>query len=252
MAWTAHQPTVGNNSLLFSAASTATTYTFSGWTNYAPLAGDIVVVSVCGNHTSGSSLTAVSDNSGNPGAANVWSVVGPAEGSSTLSQWIAYCTLTRAFSSGTTLSVVSSGVGASRRAGEAAVWTPTVATATFDTSAIFNSVAASPISMASPGLAATGELVVASSAVRAGAAITAAETGTGFTLVQANNSGGITTVVSMGMGRHNNAGTAAVTSAQTYTAFTTGCGVLVAFSESTPTPDARSEIINVRRTWAGA
>lgn len=234
MTWTTRQPQAGQNVEKFSAISGATIYTFTTWSNYAPQVGDLVVAHVAGNHAAGTTATAA-DDSAQPGTANVWTMIGPAQGSSTLSEWFAWCILTRPFLSGTTLTVTTSANG-SRRFGMCAVVSAT-GIISFDASTIVNNDNTSPIAMASPALAGTNEIAFAGAAVRSSIGIVPTEGGSGFSLYATIAADSAGTAVSGGLSINTTAGAAAVTASQSFTAYTTGAGIIAVWKESAP-PDA--------------
>lgn len=224
---------ITSNGPSFASVSSAATYTVNGWFSsgaYNPLPGDLVVCVFTGNHTTGTTATA-SDNSAEPGTANVWTVLGPAEGSTFCSAWMVWCVLTRGLVNSSTVTLTAS-TSASRRTGVARVVVASVGPITFDTSAIANNDNASPIGMTTPVLATTGDVVIAGGGVRAGAGATVTESGSGFALSGQQTSGGSGTVMTVGLSRRLAAGTAAVTASQGFTALSTGAGIIAAWKEA--------------------
>lgn len=211
--------------------------------------GTLWVMGWCGNLQS--ITAACSDNSTQPGAANVYNAIAPA-GGSVLSGGIIWCMTTRAILTSDTITPTFSGAGFSRASARYKTFTGVDTASPLDKTAQVNNLTASPCVMGpTAALVANDELAVSASFWKAGAALPGTASTAGYN-VTVTNSGGTTTRVDVGLGHKLPVGTAAETDTHTWSsAPTAGCGQIATFKAAAAAPaDPRPRIIRPRRAWA--
>lgn len=246
MAWA-----LGEN-LEYSSAATLGTLT---WSPAATIPiGALIVLLQCSN--AAAVVSTVADNSTQAGAANTYDTTLGTVSGTTLKGGVIVCVATRSILTTDVITITYVGT-ASRRSGRLITFTGQASgtpTAIEDVASATNSVTASPITMGPTGaLAGTGELVLGCSFWKGGGVLSGmADSTSGYTASPcAVGSGGTVTSVESNFSYKTTGGTGAETDSHTFTTFTSGCGIIVAFKPPAVAVTARSLISVVRRVGSG-
>lgn len=219
----------------FVASVSGSVFTFTSFGATIP-AGTLLDIGCGGNLDcrSGAStngkLRDCSDNSTQPGIANIYVPVVPNIGGTTAGAFRVRCFTTRPILTGDTITVNMAGGTMSRRSALLTAWTGASPLTQPDQKADQNARVASPITMGPTAALAEAsvELAVGMSIWRGGAVLSGVADA-GYTLIAGASSGGTTPNTEVNGGYKVNVGTAAETDTHTFTTFSAGAGKIITY-----------------------